>query len=160
MSNKMKYGLAPGSADPIWGSSLAKMYASVVLNHLSGRYVRYDSGDAGWILCANDEAKVGGYIMESGFTCNATTGITQLPVIRNVNECAFELPYAASGAAATLTQAVLDVLWDKIIDIYVTGNIQYADNATSQTIIRVRGGDVENNTLYTSVIDADIDQAS
>jgi hypothetical protein len=160
MSNKLIYGLAPGSAEPLFGATLRPFKASQVFKALSLRYVRYDTGDGYWLTCGDNEAAVGGFVMESGFTGSSTAGATKLPVIRNVGQCVFEGPYAAAGAAATLTQAVLDTLDDKIIDLYVASSIQYADNATTQHILRVHGGDVDNNTLYVSVMDADIGQAS
>ena len=159
MSNKLKYGLAPGSAEPIFGHALMPFYASQVFSLLSGRYVRFDTDYGYWKICENNASLVGGYVMEGGFTGSSTSGATKLPVIRNVNKCVFELPYAATGAAATLTAAVLAVLYDKLIDIYVASNIMYADNATDQANLRVRGGDVDNNTLYVSVIDSAIGQA-
>lgn len=160
MSNKQKYGLAPGSAEPIFGDALMPFKASQVFSALSLRYVRYDTGDGYWITCGDNESAVGGYVMDAGFTGSTTSGATKLPVIRNVGQVVVEGPYAADGAAATLTAAVLATLYDKIIDIYVTANIMYADNAATQNILRVHGGDVDNNTLYVSVMDADIGQAS
>lgn len=156
MSNKNKYGVVQGS--PIF-STTGKFGASDVLSAKSGRYVVYDVSETYFRAVNNGENKITGYVEES-LTCSATAGNTVLPVALNVADFVCELPYSFDGATATLTQATLDTIIGKLIDIYVASNIQYADNRTTvaDSILRIVGGSVENNTLYVTVVDSAINQ--
>ena len=142
--------------------------ASQKLPALSGRFVYYDissgaSNHAGWLACADNSVTIGGFcnhdtdLMTSKATSSTANG-TRLPII-SVKDRVFELPYAASGAASTLTLAVAEALIGKKIDLYVDDNgVQYADNATSQEVLQVEGYSVERNTLKVSVVPAYIVQ--
>ena len=154
---ELKFGTVDGKVNEIY--TKGAFQASQVLPAKSGRFVTYDVSDASWISCENDEATIGGYVEES-LTTSATKGATSLGII-SVRQRVFKLPYAAAGAAATLTAAVAITLVGKLIDLYVDGNgVQYADNAASQAILRVEGHDVDNNALLVSVIDSAIVQQS
>jgi hypothetical protein len=85
---------------------------------------------------------------------SSTKGGTKFP-ITDVEGRISELPYAVSGAAATLTLAVAKTLIGKKIDLYVDANgVQYADNTASQAVLQVKGYSVKRNTLRVMVIPA------
>lgn len=153
--SKIKYGLCDNKEDLVL--TKGAFGASKVLPAKSGRFVIYDISDGYWKGVANDTTAIGGYL-EQSLTTSTSAGATVLPII-DVKGRTFELPYAAAGAAATLTEAVLATLIGKLIDIYVDANsVQYADNAANQAIFRVEGGDVAENTLKVSIIDSAITQ--
>lgn len=153
----LKYGTFDGKDDVIVVSGAFK--ASQKLPAKSGRFVIYDTSEAYWIPADDNAAAIGGYV-EQSLTTSATAGGTVLPIIDPKGRI-FELPYAATGAAATLTATVLKTLIGKFIDLYVDGDgIQYADNAANQAILRVEGGNVDNNTLYVSIKDSVVTQQS
>jgi hypothetical protein len=155
---KLKYGVAPGYGEPIF-SYKGKFLGSDVLSAKSGRYVVYDISD-GYFRAVNDgENRITGYV-EQALTCDSTSGNTVLPIATNVGLFATEMPYSFDGLVATLTQAVLDTIVGKLIDIYVLNNIQYADNRTvvADNVLQVVGGDVAENTLYVVVVGSVINQ--
>jgi len=161
----LKYGWAPGyGGEPVYsirpnGDANPGFLASEVLSKKSGRYVIYDISDAYWRVCADNETKIGGYV-DQDLTCSSTNGGTKLAIAQNVDQFCTEMPYAVAGAVGTLTAAVLKTIIGKLIDIYVIGGIQYADNAALQTILRVVDGSVERNTLIVTVLNAKIDQVA
>ena len=156
---KTKYGIAPYSGlDPIYGPEMG-VYTSNVFSLKSGRYCVYGTSSAGMLACADNAAAISGFTQWTG-TASATTLATKISVAYNIDQFATEMPYAASGAAATLTAAVLITIYSKLIDIFVSSNIQYADNAASQSVLRVVGGDVAENTLYVHVVDSKMNQAA
>lgn len=152
--NKPKFGI-------IFGRELAlfthkcELLASDVLSAKSGRYLVYDQSDTYFRAVNDGEAAISAYTDWSG-TANATSGKTKVEAAFNVDMFVCELPFAAAGAASTLTAALLKTYLGNSYDIYVTGNIQYADVQTTDTIIRVVGGSVQNNSLYTIANNADI----
>jgi len=152
--SKNKLGTCDGKQDVVLCEGA--FYASAVLSAKSGRFVIYDTTSGYWKVAPDNADKITGYV-EEHLTCSATSGGTVLSII-SVRDRVFELPYAASGVVATLTDAVGKTLIGKLIDVYVASDIQYADNATSQAILRVEGYDVAENTLKVSVIDSAIAQ--
>ncbi len=159
MGMKTKYGVAPYSTVKPIESPEGLFYASQVLSKLSGRYVVYGTSSTYFLACADNAAAASGYVTWTG-TTSSTNGGTKLAIAMNIDQFATELPYAASGAAATLTNAVLVTLYSKLIDMYVTSNIQYADNNASQSAFRIVGGDAAENTLYITVLNSKLNQAA
>ena len=150
---KLKYGIADSKQNESYYTGA--FYASQKLLAKSGRFVVYDISDGYMKACADNAAAVTGYV-EEVMTTSATNGGTSLRII-DVRGKTFELPYAASGAAATLTEAVGKALIGKKIDLYVDADgVQYADNAANQAAFRVAGYNVAENTLLVSVLDANI----
>jgi hypothetical protein len=148
---------------------LGEFSASQKLPARGGRFVYWDISDGattgGWNACTDAITTFGGWVeqhtdgLTSGAT-SATKGATKFQVI-DIENRIFELPYAAAGATATLTEAVGRVLIGKKIDLYVDSDgVQYAENATSQAVLQVKGYSVERNTLKVMVIPAYIVQAS
>lgn len=131
--------------------------SSQVLPSKSGRFVVKASGASIWTAAADNAVKLGGYLEES-LTTSAISGETKLPVI-DLRGRTFELPYAAAGAAATLTEVVGITIIKKLIPLYVDGNSnQYANNAAGGGILRIEAFSVANNTLKVSVIDSAISE--
>ena len=156
-SDVLKYGTTDGKTDEVF--TQGAFAASVKLLAKSGRFVVYDVSDGYWKAAVNDATQISGFVDEV-MTASATAGATKLP-IRRVQERTFELPYAAEGAAAALTEAVGKALIGKLIDLYVDANgYQYADNLATplQKILRVEACSVARNTLTVSVIDSAIVQ--
>ena len=158
VSTQLKYGVRYGKPE---FTHNAKLLASTVLPAKSGRFVVYDISDGYFKAVATSGSYISGYIEES-LTASATSGVTVLPLATNVQECIFEVPYATSGAAGTLTQAVGDALVAKKVDLYVdTNGIQFANcSATSQALLEIVGFSVPNNTVYVKVVDAAQNQQS
>lgn len=144
--------------------------ASQKLPAIGGRFVYWDISDAIWKACADNAVAIGGWVEQSTDSLPAGTGATKATsttkgadkfAIIDVEDRIVELPYAASGASATLTEAVGAGLIGKKIDLYVDANgVQYADNATNQAILQVKGYDVSRNTLKVEVIPAYIVQVA
>jgi hypothetical protein len=155
---KMKYGIIDGKPRV---TTDAPMYASTVLPAKSGRFIVYDTSATYYRAPATDEDAITAYV-EQNLTCSATSGSDRLPAVTNLAELTFELPYATSGAAATLTAAVLETLKGKLVDIYVDGDgVQYANaSASTDDMFVVQGGSVAENTLYVTVNPAKINQVS
>jgi hypothetical protein len=157
MSNKLKYGVVPSyGCEPAYTWE-AEMLASDVLSPKSGRLVVYDIGDTYFRAVNNGENKVSGYV-DQDFTASSTSGNDKIPIAMNCDQFATEMPYATAGAAGTLTAATLKTYIAKLFDLYVTGNIQYADNQQNDSLMRVIGGDVDNNTIYVVVMNAILGQ--
>ncbi len=146
--SKLKYGVTDGIPQY---TTEGTFLASDVISKKSGRYVVYDISDGYWRAVNDGEAVVGGYIPEDA-TCS-TTSVDKFSIATNVDQFSTEMPYSFDGAAATLTQAVLNTLIGKFIDIYVANNIQYADNRTTvaDSLFIVTGGSVAENTLKVKV---------
>ena len=139
--------------DVVYGTPLisvtgAGYTASQVFNKLSGRYVVLSVSDSYWDIVANGEAVVGGYTKWTG-TVGTTDG-EKIQTFLDVDKFVTELPYSYDGADAALTQTVLDGLYNKLVDIYVTANIQYADNrgTVADSVLRCMGGNADDDTLY------------
>jgi hypothetical protein len=131
---KVKLGACDNKLD--FEMCIGEFSASQKLPAKSGRFVYWDISDGatsgGWNACTDGIATFGGYVKQH-LTTSATKGATKLPII-DIEGRVFELPYAASGAAATLTEAVGRILLGKKIDLYVDSDgIQYAENATDFT---------------------------
>lgn len=153
---RLKMGVRYGTP---YFTTQGEFNADVVLSAKSGRYVVYNYGDDFWDVCGNDAAAITGYVDHS-VICGGTDGDTKLPIAVNVDNFVTEMPYAAGGSAGTLSlSTLLDLIGGNDsgpIDIYATGNIQYADVANSQDLLLPVGGSVKNNTLYVTVLNADI----
>ncbi len=159
MSIKTKYGIAPYSGiDPVFGPEIG-LKASQTFYVKSGRYLTYDTGDTAFKSTANAEAAISAYTDWTG-TGSSTLLATKISMAFNVDQFATELPYAVS-AASTLTAAVLVTIYSKLIDLYVS-TYQYADNNASiqDSLFRVVGGDVAENTLYVTVVASKMNQES
>lgn len=165
MVAQLKLGIRIGSQELAKFSYLAKLGASVVLPAYSGRFVVCGTSTGYHIAIATSAAAISGYIEES-LTSSSTAGVTQLPLCTNIDMVEFELPYATGGAAATLTDAVLNTtsggLVGKTCDAYVdTNGIQYANvSSNSQGVFLITGGSVANNTIFVRVPNAKIGQAA
>ncbi|MFA6315701.1 MAG: hypothetical protein WC648_05040, partial [Candidatus Paceibacterota bacterium] len=93
---------------------------------------------------------------------SATDGASKLQIL-DIQNRYFELPYAAEGVAATLTEAVGRTLINKLMDLYVDSDgVQYADNmgTPGYSVFKCKGYSVENNTLKIMVVPAYIVQRS
>lgn len=135
-------------------------YASQKLPATGGRFVYYDISDGYWKACTDNITTFGGWVEQADAVTSTTNGGTKYPII-DVEGRVFELPYATSGAASTLTEAVGKTLIGKKIDLYVDANgIQYADNAANQAVLQVKGYDAARNTLKVMVIPAYIVQVA
>lgn len=159
--SKLKYTSNDEKRDRVM--CLGAFYASQKLPAKSGRFVYYDISDAYWKACADNSVTLGGWVEQhtSDLTSDATSatnGGTKFQII-DVEGRTFELPYAASGAASTLTETVGAALIGKKIDLYVDSDgIQYADNTANQAVLQVKGYNVAENTLTVMVIPAYIVQ--
>ena len=154
MPSKLKYGVISGTPNYTYTS---KFKTSVVLSAKSGRYVVYDSSDIACRLAATDEVAISGYIEES-LTIDASIK-EAFPIATNPDQFVCELPYSTSETEQTsLTAAELLAFFSDIGDIYVDGDIQYADTLASpnQSVIRIVGGDITIPTLYTVVVSAKV----
>lgn len=156
---KIKFGIVNDSGDAKYTTPEAGFLASTVLLPRSGRYVVFSVAGGNLRAVAGATTRITGYVDED-LTTSATSGVTRLPIAYNVDQFSTEMPYSFDGAAATLTQAVLNTLIGKLIDVAVIGNVQHADNRTTQVsaILRVTGGDVVNNTLHVTVTNAAVGQ--
>lgn len=151
--SKLKYGVVPTGQPMRRLADNAGFKASEVLSAKSGRFCVYDISETYWMVCDDNADTIGGYT--PSVKSSVGTSGDRFPVFSVAGHW-FELPYAASGVAATLTDAVGKALVGKKIDLLVASNIQYADNATSQAILRVVDYDVAENTLTVEVIDSAI----
>ena len=157
----LKYGVVDGQPQHTFWGVTGTLITSGLLPAKSGRLVVYDVSDTTWKQCADNAAYITGYVEQVFPTAASCPAGTKVPIV-SVKGHVFELPFARSGAAATLTQAILDAIVGLKIDIYVDGSyIQYADDANSgtagnQAVLLVEGGNLANNTLYVSVVDSAI----
>ena len=149
MPKKLKYGIISGTPNYTY---TCKIKTSEVLSAKSGRYVVFDTGSAHCKVAPDNATKISGYI-EDSLTIDASTE-EAFPVASNPDQFVCELPYASAGTAQTsLTAAVLLTLFSDIGDIFVDGSdIQYADVAQSENIMRIVGGDITIPTLYITIL--------
>lgn len=154
----LKYSSCDNKKDFVMGKGA--FYASQKLPPTGGRFAYYDISDGYWKSCTDNQQAIGAWVEESDAVTSTTNGGSSYQLV-DVEGRIFELPYAASGAAATLTEAVAKTLVGKLIDLYVDSNgVQYADNAADQAVFQVKGYDVSRNTLKVQVLDAYIVQVA
>ena len=159
---KVKYSIVFGGENAFY--KMQPFAANVTLKAKSGRYVTYDISDGYFSLTPDGVAKVSGYT-DIVISDIATSG-DKVPVAMNPHMFATEMPYAAGGSTGTLTDAILlnptaglsTAIIGKTIDIYVSSDVQYADDQANDNILFVVGGDVDQNTLYTMVVTSALDQ--
>jgi hypothetical protein len=163
----MKYSSCDNRVDFI--KCVGAFVASQKLPKLGGRFVYYDISETGWKSCTDGIQTIGGWVdqdtdsMPAGTYATGATSTTALATkfpITDVEHRIFELPYATSGAAATLTEAVGATLIDHACGLYVSSaSIQYAD-PTKSAVFVIKGYDVSRNTLKVEVLLADIVQVA